>query len=636
MIRLFTAYCVVLSLFSGVINAQQSIYRYHINLKEVVNDQVEVSLLTPSLSKNQAIFHFPSTIPGTYATEDYGRFIAGFEAKDVEGKNLIVQKKGNNSFVIENAQKLHSVSYKVEDSFDAKVKKDKIFEPAGTNIEAEKNFVMNNSGFFGFFEGMENLPFELSFTKPTDLYGATAMTQLEYTPNLQKMYAKNYHELVDSPVLFAAADTVSFRINSTHVLLAVYDEAGRKEMAKEIYGEMKNSMEAIAKFLPTLPVKNYAFLIYIADLSAVGNALNGGGSLVEKVSVLKHLIGKGFGALEHGTSSFYYMPELGMKDYEVKKQMKDVAIHEFMHIITPLGLHSQHIGNFDYVNPIMSKHLWLYEGITEYFAGLIQVQGGLISEDKYFSDLLVSKIKAGEKFPATKMSMTEMSTHVLEKKYKKQYIHVYDRGAVLGFLLDAEIIRLTKGQKTLKEVVLSLRSQYGSNKSFNEESFIQEFVGEVHPDLQQFFNTYIQGRSEWDLKKGFETIGIEYEKNKVVLEPKDPASKKENDIALTGSIIQIGDEKTITKVGKKEWAGLNVKDKIQAGAYQKAFKDAKGNYLPEGETAQYPIIRDGKEALIPVKVSYTHRKHSPYIKNKSEKTPSQQKYYNRWIGNGEE
>jgi predicted metalloprotease with PDZ domain len=47
--------------------------------------------------------------------------------------------------------------------------------------------------------------------------------------------------------------------------------------------------------------------------------------------------------------------------------MKDVVSHEFFHIVTPLTIHSKEIHYFDYNSPKMSN-LWMYEGVTEYFA----------------------------------------------------------------------------------------------------------------------------------------------------------------------------------------------------------------------------------------------------------------------------
>jgi predicted metalloprotease with PDZ domain len=51
---------------------------------------------------------------------------------------------------------------------------------------------------------------------------------------------------------------------------------------------------------------------------------------------------------------------------ELVKSMMDVVSHEFFHIVTPLSIHSKEIQYFDY-NPKMSEHLWMYEGVTEYF-----------------------------------------------------------------------------------------------------------------------------------------------------------------------------------------------------------------------------------------------------------------------------
>ena len=47
-------------------------------------------------------------------------------------------------------------------------------------------------------------------------------------------------------------------------------------------------------------------------------------------------------------------------------------------------MHSNEIHYFDFNTPKMSKHLWMYEGVTEYFANLFQVNQGLITEDAFY------------------------------------------------------------------------------------------------------------------------------------------------------------------------------------------------------------------------------------------------------------
>jgi predicted metalloprotease with PDZ domain len=71
---------------------------------------------------------------------------------------------------------------------------------------------------------------------------------------------------------------------------------------------------------------------------------------------------KGFGALEHPT---VVLPEM-MPREELVKSMKDVVSHEFFHIVTPFILKKSII--LIIIHQKMSEHLWMYEGVTEYFA----------------------------------------------------------------------------------------------------------------------------------------------------------------------------------------------------------------------------------------------------------------------------
>jgi predicted metalloprotease with PDZ domain len=58
-----------------------------------------------------------------------------------------------------------------------------------------------------------------------------------------------------------------------------------------------------------------------------------------------------------------------MPKEELVKSMMDVVSHEFFHIVTHLAFILKK-PRFDYNDPKMSEHLWMYEGVTEYFANL--------------------------------------------------------------------------------------------------------------------------------------------------------------------------------------------------------------------------------------------------------------------------
>jgi predicted metalloprotease with PDZ domain len=393
-------------------------HSYTLDLINVEDDRVKVTVDATKMNFGDYVagveFNFPATIPGTYATLDYGRFIKDFNAYGAEGKSLNVKKKGN-TYVIKGEPK--KIEYWVDDSFDAKVRKNKIFEPAGTNNQEGRNFLINAAGYLGFFTGAEEMPITLEVKKSPTLYGLSAMNGYSYG-NTQNFHAKDYHQLLDCPIMFSKPDTISFRLGETKVTIGVFSESGR-ELSADIYDQVKLSMEAIEAFLDGhLPVKNYAFIFYIKDYSEFQGLVEGTEIKVSTIiKAIRELAGQGFGALEHGNSSVYYLPDFG--NDMVLDQMADVCIHEFFHILTPLGLHSEEIGNFNYIDPQMSKHLWLYEGITEYFAGISQVKDSVLTRDEYIRSVLRQKIVSADRYPTEKMSFTEMSENVLHKPYKK-------------------------------------------------------------------------------------------------------------------------------------------------------------------------------------------------------------------------
>ena len=626
----------ILLFFVAALSAVQlsaQVMQYSADLIHTENDQVAVQLICPTIADKVLNFNFPKTIPGTYAVEDYGKYIADFKAVDANGVNLNVKKIGENTFQISNADKLYKITYKVNDSFDSGIKKNAIFEPAGTTIEHNKCVLVNACGFFGYFEGKEMWPIVVDFAKPANLYGATVLPSVLQEGAKASYKAENYHELVDKPILFAAADTVSFKVQNTRVNIAVFNQTGDSNTASKVYGELKASMEAISQYLPSLPVSNYSFLIYVVDYRKIGEIITKPNlSISNIIKIIRSVGGKGFGALEHGNSSVYYLPEFGIPALNVPSQMKDVAIHEFMHIVTPLSLHSQHIGNFNYTKPVMSKHLWLYEGSTEYAAGLIQLRGKLLSTKDYLQKTLRSKVLEAEKFPYQSMAFTEMSANVInEKKYKKQYTQVYQRGAVLSLLLDLEIIRLTDGKKTLRDVKQTLAKRYGAHKSFNEDTFIQEFVAEVHPDLQNFFNSYIEGKQKIDYNKYLNIIGVAYTETKDVMAPRDPIA--ENDVKIPKLAVNVSNTITVKSIGKKEWAGLQVGDELEKNYYDQYFKTPEGKYLPEGTVVNMKIVRNGNKMALPIKILNTKKTLKYQFEEKQDKNEQQKRYFQLWSSN---
>ena len=598
---------------------------YSLDLVNVVDDRVRVTVDATKMNFGDDVagveFNFPATIPGTYATLDYGRFIEDFKAYDKENKPLKV-KQQENTFIIKGSPR--KIEYWVDDSFDSKIRKNKIFEPAGTNNQAGQNFLINAAGYLGFFKGAEEMPVNLEVIKSPTLYGLSAMDGYTYG-NTQNFFAKDYHQLLDCPIMFAKPDTTSFRLGETKVTIGVFSESGR-ELSADIYNQVKLSMEAIEAFLDgNLPVKKYAFIFYIKDYSEFQGLVEGTEiKLGTIIRAIRQLAGQGFGALEHGNSSVYYLPDFG--NHMVLDQMADVCIHEFFHILTPLGLHSEEIGNFNYIDPQMSKHLWLYEGITEYFAGISQVKGGVITRDEYIRSVLRQKIVTADRYPTEKMPFTEMSENVLHKPYKKQYMQVYGRGALMGALLDIRIMELTQGEKDLLDIVLELRDTYGPNKSFKDDEFIEEFVALVHPDLQQFFDDYVSGTQPLPIQEYLAKVGILYDRNYVgplVADPLRDYGIKYRRIRGTNTLV-------IKKIGTENPLKLAEGDII--ALYDAQLQNEFGG-PEEGTVIILQSTRNGETKEIPYTVQYKEGSKGHYIRMKRDPSEPERGLQEKWLSN---
>src|SRR5690606_13075878 len=137
--------------FSFSQNKQKS-YEYTVDLTKVQDDRLFVQLSVPAVSGDEITFYMPKIIPGTYAIADYGRYVQEFKVLDKKGKPLPVEKVDENTWKIQSASKLAKITYWVDDTFDTETSGPEIFWPAGTNIEDATNYVINASGFFGYFD----------------------------------------------------------------------------------------------------------------------------------------------------------------------------------------------------------------------------------------------------------------------------------------------------------------------------------------------------------------------------------------------------------------------------------------------------------------------------------------------------
>lgn len=557
------------------VSAQKG-YQYTIDLTHVVDDRVKVTIVPPAQSTDQAEFQMPKIVPGTYAISDFGRFVTGFEATDAAGTPLPVDYIDQNRWLIRGAKGMKQISYWVDDTWDFKGAGPKIFEPGGTNIEADKNFMVNTFGFCGYLEGQKEVPFEVIVKKPDGFYGSTALVATKTGATEDTYLVSDYSRLADSPMMYCMPDTAWQNVGGANVLVSVFSP-NKKVSAKAIMRDISEIMAAQKEYLGgKLPVEKYAFLIYLTA--------GGSGS-------------GGMGALEHSYSSMYFMPETN--EEAAGRMMRDVAAHEFFHIVTPLSIHSEEIQYFDFIDPKVSMHLWLYEGLTEYAAGHVQVKQGLITKDQYFR-IVQQKITMAN-FMNDTVPFTVMSAGCLDK-YKSQYINVYQKGALIGLCLDIQLRKLSGGKMGTQELMRELAKSYGKDKPFKDNELFDKIVSLTYPEIGTFFKKYVAGSTPIPYAEILAMAGLRLEP----IANRETISLGKIDLKpnRTTGRMQITDVSAMNKFGESmgfmegdELVSLDAKP-LTVETWEETWNAYQGSHK-EGDKVKMVVARpDGKGAYV--------------------------------------
>ncbi len=469
------------------------------DLTNVIEDKVPITVNPERFKQDTVTYRLPKVIPGTYAVSDFGNFVEDFKAYNYEGEEIGFTKTDENTWIIPNATELDKITYLINDTFDVENTEGIAtpFSPSGTNID-EDNFVLNLPGFIGYFESLEHYQYKLDITAPTSLKRSSALQlvgeemskdSLSVTHNY---YAPRYFDITDNPMMYGDFEVEEFQVGDIKVVLSVYSP-NKVHSALDLKETVYEMMKAQKTYLGDInSTSRYDIFLYLSEMDETSPT--------------------GFGALEHHTSTIVVLPET-MPIEALASSMIDVVSHEFFHIVTPLSIHSEDVHYFNYYEPTFSKHLWMYEGVTEYFATLFQVDQGLVSEEEFYTTIM-GKIQTASGLDDT-MSFTEMSENVLASPYAENYYNVYQKGALIGMCIDIIMREESNGTRGILSLMKELSLKFGKDMPFKDDMLFEEIVEMTYASIGEFFETHVIGTTPIDYSLYFEKAGLEITVNKV-------------------------------------------------------------------------------------------------------------------------
>lgn len=472
-----------------------------LDLTKVDNDRVPV-VINPGRFKTETVtYRLPKVVQGTYSIGDYGRYVDDFKAFDYDGNTLSVENIDTNTWRISNASNLDKITYLVNDSFDTEktggIGGEDIFSPAGTNIESD-NYVLNLHGFIGYFDNLKTNQYALDVTAPADFIRTSALedkgsvTSEDGASITSKYFAQRYFDITDNPMMYGKLDVEEFLVGDIKIVLSVYSP-NKVHSATSLKQTMFDMMKAQKAYLGDVnSTPRYDIYIYLSEG--------------------KDDSPKGFGALEHHTSTVVVMPENLPKE-RLESSLTDIVAHEFFHIVTPLSVHSEDVHYFDYYEPSFSKHLWMYEGVTEYFAQHFQVYEGLDSASDFYNEIQ-TKISRSKGYNDAQ-SFTIMSENVLKEGYKENYANVYQKGALIGMCIDILMRKESNGTRSMLSLMKELSAKYGKDKPFEDDTLIAEITEMTYPSVGEFLRTHVEGDLPINYNDFFTMVGLTFGETEV-------------------------------------------------------------------------------------------------------------------------
>lgn len=465
-----------------------------LDLTAVVDDKVPVIINPGRFTTETVTYRLPRVVQGTYSVSDFGKYIEGMKALDYKGNELEVTKVDTNTWTIADATNLDKLTYYVNDTFDIEstggIGGENPFSPAGTNIE-EDNYVLNLHGFIGYFDSLKNNQYALDVTAPATFVRTSALedrgmkSSADGKSITSSYFAQRYFEITDNPMMYGKLDVEEFMVGDIKIVLSVFspNKVHTAASQKETVYKM---MQAQKKYLGEInSTARYDIYLYLSDGSDTAP--------------------KGMGALEHHTSTVVVLPESSSKE-GLAASIIDVVAHEFFHIVTPLSVHSEDVHYFDYNKPTFSKHLWMYEGVTEYFAQHFQVYEGLIEPTDFYNTIM-TKIATSKNLDDA-MSFTVMSENVLEEPYAHNYYNVYMKGALIGMCIDILMRKESDGNRSMLSLMKELSAKYGKEKPFDDDKIIAEITEMTYPSVGEFLKTHVEGDVPINYNEFFEMVGL--------------------------------------------------------------------------------------------------------------------------------
>jgi len=418
------------------------------------------------------LLSLPSWTPGAYEIDNFARNVTGFTAEQT-GRTLSWDKVDPDTWRIR-PQGVGQITVRfayLADSLD------------NANSWARPDFLLfNGTNLFLYAEGRSfDFPASVTVNTETGWKIVTGMTPA----GPRRFSATNYHDLVDMPFFVGNFDVDSVQVSGTWVRFATYP-AGSVSGGVRIASltALKLVIPVEAKVFGEVPWTTYT-VMQIADPSYSGGS-----------------------GLEHQNSHVDVLGQ-GMIGSPV---MPSLYAHEIFHAWNVKRLRPSDLWPYRYDVEQPTTMLWISEGITDYYADLAELRGGIV-DPKEFYRMTTDKMLQVDVLPPTSLEDASLSTWV-HPRDGTEYVY-YPKGSLAGLLLDIMIRDGSDNHASLDEVFRSLyNAAYKNGRGFTLDEWWSTVSKAANgKSFTDFYSRYIDGREPFPYDRVLPLAGLRVAKD---------------------------------------------------------------------------------------------------------------------------
>ena len=306
--------------------------------------------------------------------------------------------------------------------------------------------------------------------------------ELPFAGNDSSLQAHSYDEMADAPTEIGQFDEFRFTEGKAKVRVVVDGDAWSHDRLEEILHDIVRTETGMMR---EAPFPEYLFLFRFGAFGDVG----GGG--------MEHMYSTAISALSDDAGA-------------------SVAAHEFFHLWNVKRIRPQALDPVDYTREQYTRALWFAEGVTNTYASYTMLRSGLWGTPQFYQDLTDAFSQLDSR-PARKwQSVEESSLDAWFEKYDAYNtpdfsISYYNKGQILGVLLDISIRDATDNRKSLDDVMRAMNDEYAhQHRFYNESDGIRSVIERVSGrSFEDFFQRYVSGTDDIPVNQFLNLAGLE-------------------------------------------------------------------------------------------------------------------------------